>query len=414
MYLHLFGKDFMNNTELNALLNLIQSSPDSAGLTASVLQLVADSAALKAVKNKVQPADLTDKKFIKFTKQEIENMPASIKQFITINGKVLPCTELRGMYQIRYNRDGFHINVASKSQKELKQKFLDKLREQEKAMQSKVPLIKDFSITWLNIIKPITKEGTYNGYVSTWRTHIIPAFGHLHLDELTRNDIQNYIFLLTEEGKNRTAKKVKQQLGASYKIACDDYNIKNPLLKVVLPRYKVEKGEAFTYAEERKIVDFCIANSHLKAVPAILLLLYTGMRSGELKSIQYVQNSKYDYIDCITEKTRQGLPDVHRRIPISPMLRKVLPYIDFEKAKTVHYRYLDNVFKMIFPKRRLHELRYTFISRCKECRCSLELVMLWSGHTEDKEVESSKVNRGYTTYSEDFYFNEIELVNYEF
>ena len=96
------------------------------------------------------------------------------------------------------------------------------------------------------------------------------------------------------------------------------------------------------------------------------------------------------------------------------MLRKVLPYIDFEKAKTVHYRYIDNVFKMIFPKRRLHELRYTFISRCKECRCSLELIMLWSGHTEDKEVESSKVNRGYTTYSEDFYFNEIELVNYEF
>ena len=290
----------MNNTELNALLNLIQSSPDSADLTASVLQLVADSAALKAVKNKVQPADLSDKKFIKFTKQEIEDMPESIKQFITINGRVLPCTELRGMYQIRYNRDGFHINVASKSQKELKQKFLDKLREQEKAMQSKVPLIKDFSITWLNIIKPITKESTYNGYVSTWRTHIIPAFGQLHLDKLTRNDIQNYIFLLTEEGKNRTAKKVKQQLGASYKIACDDYNIKNPLLKVVLPRYKVEKGEAFTYAEERKIVDFCIANSHLKAVPAILLLLYTGMRVGELKAISYVQG-KHDYIDCITE-----------------------------------------------------------------------------------------------------------------
>lgn len=401
----------MNNTELNALLNLIQSSPDSADLTASVLQLVADSAALKAVKNKVQPADLSDKKFIKFTKQEIEDMPESIKQFITINGRVLPCTELRGMYQIRYNRDGFHINVASKSQKELKQKFLDKLREQEKAMQSKVPLIKDFSITWLNIIKPITKESTYNGYVSTWRTHIIPAFGQLHLDELTRNDIQNYIFLLTEEGKNRTAKKVKQQLGASYKIACDDYNIKNPLLKVVLPRYKVEKGEAFTYAEERKIVDFCIANSHLKAVPAILLLLYTGMRVGELKTISYVQG-KHDYIDCITEKTRQGLPDVHRQIPISPMLRKVLPYIDFEKAKTVHYRYIDNVFKMIFPKRRLHELRYTFISRCKECRCSLELIMLWSGHTEDKEVESSKVNRGYTTYSEDYLYAQMDNIVY--
>lgn len=405
----------MKQQELNTLLNFIQkqNTSESCELTAIVLKMAADSAALNNIKNKVQDTD-ENKKFIKFTKQELEDMPESIKQFITINGRVLPCTELRGMYQIRYNRDGFHINVASKSQKELKQKFLDKLKEQEKAMQSKTPLIKDFSIEWLKIIKPVTKESTYNGYVSTWRTHIIPAFGHLHLDELTRNDIQTYIYLLTEEGKNRTAKKVKQQLGASYKIACDDYNLKNPLLKVVLPRYKVEKGEAFTYAEERKIVDFCIANRHLKAVPAILLLLYTGMRSGELKYIQYIKGGKYDYIDCITEKIRQGLPDEHRQIPISPMLRKVMPYIDFEKARTVHYRYIDNVFKMIFPKRRLHELRYTFISRCKECRCSLELVMLWSGHTEDKEVESSKVNRGYTTYSDDFYFKEIELVDYEF
>lgn len=401
----------MNNNQLNDLLNFIQSSPDRDRLTASVLQLAADSAALKSVKNQVKNSD--DKKFIKFTKQEIELMPESVKHLLTINGRVVPCHEVRGMYQIRYNRDGFNINVASKSQKELKQKFFDKLTEQEKAKQSKIPFVKDFAIEWLKIIKPTVKDNTYTGYLGTWRAHIIPTFGQLRLDEVTRKDIQNYIYLLTEEGKNRTAKKVKQQLGASYIIACNDYNIKNPLLKVVLPRYKVAKGEAFTYAEERKIVDFCIKNSHLKAVPAILLLLYTGMRSGELKTINVI-HGKYDYIDCITEKTRQGLPDVHRQIPFSPMLKKVLQFIDFEKAKSVHYRYLDNVFKMIFPKRRLHELRYTFISRCKECRCSLELVMLWSGHTDDKEIETSKVNRGYTTYSEDFYFKEIELVNYEF
>lgn len=39
--------------------------------------------------------------------------------------------------------------------------------------------------------------------------------------------------------------------------------------------------------------------------------------------------------------------------------------------------------------------------------------MLWSGHTDDKEAESSKVNRGYTTYSDKFYFDEIERVEYE-
>ena len=171
--------------------------------------------------------------------------------------------------------------------------------------------------------------------------------------------------MLTEEGKNRTAKKVKQQLGASYKIACDDYNIKNPLLKVVLPRYQVEKGEALSYEDERKLVDFCIANKHLKAVPAILTLLYTGMRVGELKSLNVV-NDKFFYIDCITEKIRQGLPDVHRQIPISPMFKKVLSYIDFESAKTCSHRYIDDIFKKCLPNRKLHELRYTFISRCKE------------------------------------------------
>lgn len=406
----------MNQKELNTLLNFLQkqNSSETDELISIVLKMASDSAALKAVKDKPLSDGAGEKKILKFTIQELDKMPEEVKKLLIINGRTIPYREIRKMYQVRYHRDGYNIDVASKSLKEVKQKFLDKLIEQDKEMQkNRTPLIKDFSIEWLKIIKPITKESTYNSYVSTWRKHIIPAFGHIHLNELTRDDIQTYIYLLTEEGKNRTAKKVKQQLGASYKIACSDYDIKNPLLKVVLPRYQVEKGEALSYEDERKLVDFCIANNHLKAVPAILTLLYTGMRVGELKSLTVV-NDKFFFIDCITEKTRQGLPDVHRQIPVSPMLKKVLPHIDFESAKTCSYRYIDNVFKMCLPNRKLHELRYTFISRCKECRCSLELVMLWSGHTDDKEVESSKVNRGYTTYSNSFYFDEIERVDYQF
>lgn len=340
-------------------------------------------------------------------------MSNSVTHYIRIKGKILTCHEVRGMYLLRYHRNGFNIDVASKSLRKVRQKFNNKFTEQENAIFGKTPLIKDFAVEWLNFLNPIIKENTYKGYVSTWQTHIIPTFGRLRVDELTRKAIQDYIYRLSENGKFRTAKKVKQQLGASYKIACDDYCIKNPLLKVVLPRYQIKKGTKLSYEEERKLVDFCIAHKHLKAVSAILILLYTGMRAGELKSFKLVDD-KYFYIDCITEKTRQGLPDVHRKIPVSPMLSKVLPYIDFEKAKTTHYNYIDDVFKKCFPDRKLHELRYTFISRCKECRCNLELVMLWSGHTDDMDVKSSKVNRGYTTYSDEFYFKEIELVDYDF
>lgn len=41
--------------------------------------------------------------------------------------------------------------------------------------------------------------------------------------------------------------------------------------------------------------------------------------------------------------------------------------IDFEKAKTSAKRTLADTLKRVFPDRHVHELRYTFISRCKEC-----------------------------------------------
>ena len=40
--------------------------------------------------------------------------------------------------------------------------------------------------------------------------------------------------------------------------------------------------------------------------------------------------------------------------------------------------------------------------------------MLWDGHSFDKDVRTSAVDRGYTTYSEEYIFSEAEKVNYEF
>ena len=94
-------------------------------------------------------------------------------------------------------------------------------------------------------------------------------------------------------------------------------------------------------------------------------------------------------------------------------MKKVLPYINFDKARECSTDYIGNVLKNVLPHHHPHNLRYTFISRCKEYGCNLELVMLWDGHQFDKDVKSSKVDRGYTKYSEEFYFKEIEKVDYE-
>lgn len=94
-------------------------------------------------------------------------------------------------------------------------------------------------------------------------------------------------------------------------------------------------------------------------------------------------------------------------------MRKVLPYIDFEKAKQTNVNTINTTIKRLFPNRHTHELRYTFITRCKECGINNELVMLWDGHSFDKDVKTSVIDRGYTDYSEKYALTEAEKFNYE-
>ena len=121
----------------------------------------------------------------------------------------------------------------------------------------------------------------------------------------------------------------------------------------------------------------------------------------------------YTYIECETEKTRKGYATIRGKVPISPMFKKIWDMVDFEKAKTAARKTVSDTLKKVFTNHHVHELRYTFISRCKEQGCNLELVMLWDGHEFDKDVRSSKVDRGYTQYADDVYFSEINKVDYE-
>lgn len=96
------------------------------------------------------------------------------------------------------------------------------------------------------------------------------------------------------------------------------------------------------------------------------------------------------------------MPDKYREIPFTPMAQKYSSFIDFNAAKNCSHSTLFRTIKEILPNHHIHELRSTFISRVKECNVNLELVMLWDGHTQDSQVGTSKVDRNYTKYSEEY------------
>ena len=402
----------MTYKQMQKLMGLVQYAPEEEQNELAVL--LAKAASTKTVQRRVKDNNtLTENGAIKFTQKEISTMPDDIKKLFVYNNNVIHYRYYRGMYQVRFHRNGYKIEVASKDFDVMKSKFFVALLEQTEHKPSVMPLMKDFLVQWLAEKKPTLKEGTYKSYENLINAEIIPNFGEKHIDRITRKEIQDYLFRVVEQGKNRTAQKVKQLLGAVFALAVEDYEFKNPMTKITLPHYEVKKGSPLTKEEEKKLIEFCKTKTSLEGIHVLLVLLYTGMRVGERNTMQLETVNGYKYISCETEKIRHGYAAVRRRIPISPMFRKIWDMIDFNLAKSISKEALKDTLKRIFPDRHLHELRYTFISRCKECGCNLELVMLWDGHEFDKDVRTSKVDRGYTQYADEVYFGDIEKVEYE-
>lgn len=393
-------------------MGLVQYAPEEE--QNELASLLAKAASTKTVHRKVTDGNkLSERGTFTFTNKELSQMSDDTKKLFIYNNNIVRYRYHNGVYQARFRRDGYNIEVASKDFEMMKNKFFAALMEQTVHRPSKKPLMKDYLIQWLSEKKPTLKEVTYKSYESLIKTELIPNFGEKHVDQVNRKEIQEYLFRVVGQGKNRTAQKIKQLLGAVFALAVEDYDFKNPMTKIKLPHYEVKKGSPLSKTEEKQLIDFCIKNSHLYGIHSLLVLLYTGMRLGELASMKIESENNYTFITCETEKIRKGYAAVRRRIPISPMFRKVWDMIDFEKAKVASSKTLSDTIKKVFPERHVHELRYTFISRCKECGCNLELVMLWDGHEFDKDVRTSKVDRGYTQYSDEIYFGDIEKVNYE-
>lgn len=393
-------------------MGLVQYAPEEE--QNELASLLAKAASTKTVHRKVTDGNkLSERGTFTFTNKELSQMSDDTKKLFIYNNNIVRYRYHNGVYQARFRRDGYNIEVASKDFEMMKNKFFAALMEQTVHKPSKKPLMKDYLIQWLSEKKPTLKEVTYKSYESLIKTELIPNFGEKHVDQVNRKEIQEYLFRVVGQGKNRTAQKIKQLLGAVFALAVEDYDFKNPMTKIKLPHYEVKKGSPLSKTEEKQLIDFCIKNSHLYGIHSLLVLLYTGMRLGELASMKIESENNYTFITCETEKIRKGYAAVRRRIPISPMFRKIWDMIDFEKAKVASSKTLSDTIKKVFPERHVHELRYTFISRCKECGCNLELVMLWDGHEFDKDVRTSKVDRGYTQYSDEIYFGDIEKVNYE-
>ncbi len=415
----------MTEYEYNKILDMaLDKSKDDKSFAKSLIKMLADSVAVDKIratmdekskeKTKLEIEDDLDKEgYFKLTKKELNKMPNLLKNAFITNNMLIKYRYIRGMYQARATINGVRIEVASTNYEIMKEKFINKLNsltETGESERKRIPKFKDYAYEWLKIKEKTTKASTYKSYKAEVEYYLIPAFGRLNLNEIKRTQLQEFLFSYVEEGKARTAKKLKLHLKCIFDLAKEDFDLKSPVDKIVLPYYEAKKGSAFTKEEEAKLIDLCINNKNIAGTSGLLVLLFFGLRRSELATLRVIDNK---YLECDTSKERMGRNVVKRRIPFTPMAHKFLEHINFDEAKNVNVSTVCNRLKKWFPNHHAHELRYTFITRCKECGVNPEVVMLWAGHESDKDVKSSKVDRGYTDYSQEYILAEAKKVNYQ-
>ena len=354
----------------------------------------------------------------KLTKQEIKTMPEHIRKIFIANNYIVNYRiTSNGYFEARIRRKGMYIEASGRDFETMRKRFMDRLATfyaqptvtAEPAISStptaNTVLFGDYGREWLKIKEQTTKPSTFKEYERSFRVDLEPTFGNKPLADITRNDLQNYLFGIVGENKHRKAEKLALMLHCIFDMAADDYDIPSPMKKVVLPAYQTKKGEALTKDEEARLVNYCKSHREVEGTDALLVLLYFGLRKSELKTIQVLDGK---WLQCETSKERLGQNVVLRKIPFTPQVKKILPYIDFEKAKNTNLNTISTRMKRLLPNHHPHELRHTFISRCKEAGVASEVVSIWAGHSLSGTITSTV----YTHYSEEFQMKEAEKVVY--
>ena len=302
-------------------------------------------------------------------------MPEKYRRIFACEDRIVPYRFHKGVYEAHYRRDGFNVFACAKNFDEMRKKFSAKLLEamhgaapepyetqKEKRPNVRKALFSDYLKEWLDIKQKTCKESTVKEYERLSKGNLMPAFGDKPIADLTRQTLQKYLFGFIEEGKHRTAEKLHQILCCIFDLACEDLHIPSPMKKIVLPYYESKKGSALTREEEKKLVS--VLSTGRTRRPRRFWCCYTsvcGVRNCKVSA------SKNEILTCTTSKTKMGRSEVSRSIPFTPVFRRVLPYVDFEKAKSMNVNTIYTTFKRLFPNHHTHELRYNFITRAKEC-----------------------------------------------
>lgn len=325
------------------------------------------------------------------------------------NIKITKRTDNR--WQARFLEEGRYKFIYGHTQKECYDKLKEYLKEYEQPVKKKLTL-NDWIKIWKDVYKKRKlKESTYYHLELELNKYVINSIGKKDLNKITILDIET---LLNSIDFSRQRLKIYTYLKDIFDKALKNKKIKeNVLINIERPNHIKKQSKAFSREEQAK---FILACQNEKYGDYFLILLYQGMRSGELSALEIndidfsknqitINKTLNDNTKITSPKTQSSI----RTIPLFNQAKSIL-----EKYKSVKGRIfksandaLQRNFHKILNKINLndftiHSLRHTFVTRWAEIGVSSKLIQKWVGHSSNSITEKI-----YTQINSDFENAEV-------
>lgn len=231
--------------------------------------------------------------------------------------------------------------------------------------------------TWLDVYKlPALKESTKQEYISHMNFLTRQPVAAQPVSVINRMECQEVLNDLAAAGYSKsTIRKYRILLRTSFEVLVDDRVLKyNPCEKLFIPAAPTKEVRALTKEEQQMVESACAEDAlgHL-----IVVLLYTGLRKGELMALNWDDYDPVEESVMIRDsKTEAGVRKVYlvsKVVDIIERMPRINRYIFNHTRKkpvtpTVMRRLVDRICERTgIDDFTCHVCRHTFVTRlCEE------------------------------------------------
>lgn len=205
------------------------------------------------------------------------------------------------------------------------------------------------------------KRSTYSRYITLYARQIEPYLGNKKISKINRTDIREWVKYIQLYGhakthgalSPKTVKNALSLLSTLFNYAIYDLELidKNPCIRIKVSSQNVEgkeKKELYTESEVKEMLELLTGEltnpEDITHATMIFLILFTGMRSGEVMGLKW-DHVDFDRKQIHIETERMYLPDIGiitdtpktgssiRTISISPFIAKLLKDLENFQSK---------------------------------------------------------------------------------